>query len=502
MTDEYRQLAGLIADDRLRWLSNFLADEPQWDRRALLRLGSWATATVGALVVAMLSVHWTQQTHRDQVASLDLARQSQQLQTATRESQAENRRLTAAIETLSGDRDRLYARVTVLEQGLDSVTGAVTRQNLPTSLVLLSASVPMNLPPPIVGAPAVMPAHVSDPAGTTADQDPVQAARDTRPAPAAQAAPGAIGPPTQLSAALYAPPDPAAAKLIEAAPGAAPSSRDKPAEPKPHAAQNSAQGMVNARIADAGAIKPADKTAAKPDAKPEPKADLKPEPKADTKADLKAEPRAAPAPDPRIQVANVPPALSLTPPTVAPVVPSTEQPATEAPAPRTDFGVDLGSANSLDGLRALWQGLQKTDTDLLSPLHPIVVIRERSTGLGMQLRLVAGPLTDAAAAARICASLAEKGRSCEMAVYDGQRLSVRPPAEPAPAAAAPSPHPLARPAPTTRASNRHAAAKPPKHDERPPERAPEPPVQASQPTTTQSTPSSSSSILPEFLRGH
>ena len=32
------------------------------------------------------------------------------------------------IDTLNSDRDRLYSRVTVLEQGLDSVTGAIARQ--------------------------------------------------------------------------------------------------------------------------------------------------------------------------------------------------------------------------------------------------------------------------------------------------------------------------------------------------------------------------------------
>ena len=41
---------------------------------------------------------------------------------------ARRRRLASAIETLNSDRDRLFSRVTVLEQGLDSVTGAIARQ--------------------------------------------------------------------------------------------------------------------------------------------------------------------------------------------------------------------------------------------------------------------------------------------------------------------------------------------------------------------------------------
>jgi len=42
----------------------------------------------------------------------------------------------------------------------------------------------------------------------------------------------------------------------------------------------------------------------------------------------------------------------------------------------------------------------------------------------MQLRLVAGPLNDAAAAAKICASMTASDRPCETTVFDGQRLSI------------------------------------------------------------------------------
>jgi hypothetical protein len=58
-------------------------------------------------------------------------------------------------------------------------------------------------------------------------------------------------------------------------------------------------------------------------------------------------------------------------------------------------------------------------------LQPIIVIREGSNGFGMQLRLVAGPLNDAGAAAKICAVLSENQRPCETAIYDGQRLSLK-----------------------------------------------------------------------------
>jgi len=98
--------------------------------------------------------------------------------------------------------------------------------------------------------------------------------------------------------------------------------------------------------------------------------------------------------------------------------------ATPTAVQRTEFAVDLGTANSLSGLRALWRGLSKTHTELAA-LRPIVILKEGNSGLGMQLRLGAGPLNDAAAAAKICATLAESRRPCETTVYDGQQLAVR-----------------------------------------------------------------------------
>lgn len=94
---------------------------------------------------------------------------------------------------------------------------------------------------------------------------------------------------------------------------------------------------------------------------------------------------------------------------------------------RTEFAVELGSANSISGLRALWRGLLKTHSNraALAELQPIIVLRESNPGLGMQLKLAAGPLHDAAEAAKICAALTESGkRTCETTVFDGQRLAM------------------------------------------------------------------------------
>lgn len=147
------------------------------------------------------------------------------------------------------------------------------------------------------------------------------------------------------------------------------------------------------------------------------------------------------------------------------------------PVPRTEFGVDIGGANSVDGLRSIWRSLSKSHQ--LAGLHPIIVVKERSNGLGMQLRLVAGPLTDAAAAARICAGLAESKRSCETSIFDGQRLALKNDAVQGPAAT-PAPKPP-RAAQHKRAVPKPAPAPAPKPEQRAEQPLPRPVEEAQAP---------------------
>ena len=121
-------LADFEADDTGGVLSNLLAEEDELDRRALWRIGSWGVGATAAVILAVMANQSSLGLKRDQVAAADLTRQAQQIQVVARESQSEARRLAAAIDTLNSDRDRLYSRVTGLEQGLDSVTGAIARQ--------------------------------------------------------------------------------------------------------------------------------------------------------------------------------------------------------------------------------------------------------------------------------------------------------------------------------------------------------------------------------------
>src|SRR3954452_17629773 len=152
---------GFDTDNSGGWLAGFVAEEDDLDRRSLWRLGSWGLGSVAAVDVAVMASQSPIGARRDQIASADLARQAQQIQSVAKDNQAEGRRLASAIDTLNGDRDRLYSRVTVLEQGLDSVTGSIARQNSATgspqpAASRLSPAEPQSAAqdPPLAAAPA------------------------------------------------------------------------------------------------------------------------------------------------------------------------------------------------------------------------------------------------------------------------------------------------------------------------------------------------------------
>jgi hypothetical protein len=356
-------------------LSGLLAEEEDFDRRSLWRLGSWGVGTVAAVVIAVLANQSALRSHMDLAASDDLARQAQQLRTVAKDSQNEARRLASAVETLNGDRDRLYSRVAVLEQGLDSVTGSIAKQ---------TAAAPQAPAPAEPQSASQSPAPIAAPVATSAPArlekprtDAVVA--DAGPAAVASVAQtGAITPATPLmpSKSMMAPPDAAATKLIEP--------------------ETSASAVTAAPIPEVTAsISPADNS--EPD---------------------------------------------------------------QLAVRRTEFAVDVGSARSISGLRMLWRGLLKSNA-ALAALRPVIAVKETGNGLGMQLRLVAGPLSDAAAAAKICAALVEGARTCETTVFDGQRLAMK--ADEMPASINPAPiKPVSiKPAPKRGNTKPTARAEPP-----------------------------------------
>lgn len=348
MANKSDHLAGFEAEDTGGFFSSLLADEDEFDRRRTLwRTACWGVVSVAALVAAVMANQSSLGLRRDQAYTADLVQQANRLQALARESQNEARRLASAVETLNNDRDRLYTRVTVLEQGLDSVTGAIARQNAAAAgPAPLEAPPAAQAPAPAVAPVAAKPAAQPEKASAAASAEPAPASTSAvKEVPTKQAAMPAT--PLVESKSMMAPPDPAAGKLLE------------PAKP----AKNIAAEPIPAIVA------------------------------------------------------------------ASPFTDNAEQETSEAALPRvqrTEFGVDVGGANSIAGLRALWKGLLKSRSNApLAALQPIIVIREGSGGRGLQLRLVAGPLGDAAAAAKLCAVLAENDRDCETAVYDGQRLTLK-----------------------------------------------------------------------------
>ena len=99
--------------------------------------------------------------------------------------------------------------------------------------------------------------------------------------------------------------------------------------------------------------------------------------------------------------------------------------AAESSVTRTEFGVDIGGDQTLEGLRAMWSSIKGSHASLFDGLRPLVAIRDANRSGAVELRLVAGPLANAVAAARLCATLSTAGVACQPTIFDGQRLALR-----------------------------------------------------------------------------
>jgi hypothetical protein len=145
---------------------------------------------------------------------------------------------------------------------------------------------------------------------------------------------------------------------------------------------------------------------------------------------IPATPQAAASPAPTA------PAASSTPPAGAPgtAAPNrvasghlaTGNPAAaESVATKTEFGIDIGGNPTVEGVRALWATLKSHQPALLEGLRPVVAVRDGQKPGTIELRLVAGPVANAATAARLCAAFAAASQPCQPTVFDGQRLALQ-----------------------------------------------------------------------------
>jgi hypothetical protein len=110
---------------------------------------------------------------------------------------------------------------------------------------------------------------------------------------------------------------------------------------------------------------------------------------------------------------------------IAAAAPIQESIASSEPASKPEFGLDIGGAGTIEALRGLWAKARQQHATALEGLRALVHVRDSKRPGGVELRLVAGPLPSAVAAARICAKLNTAGTACRPAVFDGQRLAAR-----------------------------------------------------------------------------
>lgn len=87
---------------------------------------------------------------------------------------------------------------------------------------------------------------------------------------------------------------------------------------------------------------------------------------------------------------------------------------------KSSFGADIGGSGNIRDIRALWANVQPGLSVRGHALEPLLVFQD---GTPMQqLRLVVGPVSNAADIALLCAMMPASVQSCSLAPYQGQKL--------------------------------------------------------------------------------
>src|SRR5580700_2279673 len=113
---------------------------------------------------------------------------------------------------------------------------------------------------------------------------------------------------------------------------------------------------------------------------------------------------------------NGPPVLT-TPAAIAAVL------APALPLPM-EYGVDIGSAVSIQALRARCAGIRSAHPQLFNGLAPTISLSERPPSNRPELRLVVGPLVSADAAAKLCTTLERFRLTCQPTIFAGRHLAL------------------------------------------------------------------------------
>lgn len=99
------------------------------------------------------------------------------------------------------------------------------------------------------------------------------------------------------------------------------------------------------------------------------------------------------------------------------------EPDTPPPANPTEFGLDLGGASTLDGVRQRWATVKANFGPLLSGLHPLAAPERRQGKAGY--RLVVGPLPNSPSATGLCAHFSAAHTACKAVKFDGEQIAQR-----------------------------------------------------------------------------
>jgi hypothetical protein len=115
-------------------------------------------------------------------------------------------------------------------------------------------------------------------------------------------------------------------------------------------------------------------------------------------------------------------------PDSGPPVPSTPAAIAAVIAPALplpmEYGVDIGSAVSIQALRARWAGIRSAHPQLFDGLAPTVSLSETPQSNRPELRLVLGPLASANAAAKLCTTLERFRLTCQPTIFAGRHLAL------------------------------------------------------------------------------
>ena len=89
-----------------------------------------------------------------------------------------------------------------------------------------------------------------------------------------------------------------------------------------------------------------------------------------------------------------------------------------------EYGVDIGSAVSIQALRARWAGIRSAHPQLFDGLAPTVSLSETPQSNRPELRLVLGPIASADAAAKLCTTLERFRLTCQPTIFAGRHLAL------------------------------------------------------------------------------